>query len=292
MKFNILIFCPLFLFVISCKDVNDKDNAVNTNEDSVREIHSKAFQKILDSAQVKGSILFFNPDNNTYHSNDFNWATSGKLPASTFKIPNSIIALETDVVQSDTTLLKWDGKKRAMKIWEEDLTLKQAFQKSCVPCYQEIARKIGVERMTEYLTMLDYGSMDVNASNLDMFWLEGNSKINQFQQIDFLSRFYNSELPISEETHKIMKRVMHIESTEPFRISGKTGLSIRDGNHNGWFVGYIEYGTRKFFFATNIEPKQSTYTDTFNENRMAVTIEAFKSLELIPKKNLTMMMIM
>ena len=271
---------------MSCGNDKKSSDIDKLNENSSKEIHSDTFQKIIDSAQVEGSILIYNPQDNTYYSNDFDWAKTGRLPASTFKVPNSIIALETGVVQSDTTLLKWDGKPRAMKIWEKDLTLKQAFQRSCVPCYQDIARKIGSDRMKDNLNKLDYGNMDVNTSNLDEFWLEGESKINQFQQIDFLSRFYKSELPISEETHKIMKRMMHIENTEPFRISGKTGLSIREGNKNGWFVGYIEYGTKQFFFATNLEPKENLDSNDFNKSRMAVTIEAFKSLELIPEKNL------
>tara|TARA_R110002051_G_scaffold181774_1_gene251262 strand:+ start:31207 stop:32961 length:1755 start_codon:yes stop_codon:yes gene_type:complete len=286
MKLIFLFFCPIFLFTTSCKNENKTDDISKLNEKSVKELHSDAFQKIMDSARVQGSILIYNPEINTYYSNDFNWARTGRLPASTFKIPNSIIALETGIVQSDTTLLKWDGKPRAMKIWEEDLTLKQAFQRSCVPCYQEIARKIVKERMTDYLNKLDYGNMDVNASNIDQFWLQGASEINQFQQIDFLSRFYKSELPISEETHKVMKRIMHIESIEPFRISGKTGLSIRDGNNNGWFVGYFEYGTKYFFFATNIEPKENLDSNDFNKKRLSVTIDAYRYLELIPKKNL------
>lgn len=286
MKFSLLLLCLLFLFVTSCKDENKSDDNAKLDKNTAKEIHSDTFQKILDSAQVEGSILFYNPEDNTYYSNNFDWAKTGRLPASTFKVPNSMIALETGIVKSDTTLLKWDGKPRAMKIWEDDLTLKQAFQRSCVPCYQDIARNIGLDRMKDNLNKLDYGNMDVNTSNLDKFWLEGKSKINQFQQIDFLSRLYNSELPISESTQKVMKRIMHIKSAEPFRISGKTGLSIREGNNNGWFVGYIEYGTKHFFFATNIEPKANINPNAFNKSRIAVTIEAFKSLELIPKKNL------
>lgn len=280
------LYILYFLCLISCKNQGKTNDVANPNENKANEIHSDTFQKILDSAQVEGSILFYNPEDNTYYSNDFDWAKTGRLPASTFKVPNSIIALETGIVKSDTTLLKWDGKPRAMKIWEDDLTLKQAFQHSCVPCYQKIAREIGLSRMKDNFNKLDYGNMDVNASNLDKFWLEGKSKINQFQQVDFLLRFYNSELPISEDTQKVMKRIMHIKSEEPFRISGKTGLSIREGNNNGWFVGYIEYGTKQFFFATNIKPKANINPNDFNKSRMEVTIEAFKSLELIPKKNL------
>lgn len=113
----------------------------------VTETKMPVFENILDSFQLKGSILIFDNAGNTFFSNDFDRANERNLPASTFKIPNSIIALETGVIQSDTTTIKWNGEKRRLAVWEQDLTFKNAFQVSCVPCYQEIARKIGVGRM-------------------------------------------------------------------------------------------------------------------------------------------------
>jgi len=131
------------------------------------------------------------------------------------------------------------GEPRYLKIWEQDLTLQQAFHFSCVPCYQEIARNIGLERMKTNLTKLNFGLMDVNEGNLDSFWLQGNSKINQFEQIDFLKRLYRSELPISKRTDSIMKKMMVISENNLYVLRGKTGWSIRGEENNGWFVGYI-----------------------------------------------------
>jgi beta-lactamase class D len=142
--------------------------------------------------------------------------------------------------------LNGTDKKRAINNWEQDLILKDAFHISCVPCYQVVARKIGVERMVEYLGKLDYGEMKVDSSNIDYFWLEGESKITQFQQIDFLKRFYLSKLPISGRTEKIMKRMMFIEENENYKLTGKTGWSDSNGN-NGWFVGYVETKKRYLF---------------------------------------------
>ena len=88
-------------------------------------IQKPEFGKILDSLKVKGSILIFDVKNMTYYSNDFSWAKTGIIPASTFKIPNSIIALETGIIQSDSTIFKWNGEKRRFKKWEEDLTFKK-----------------------------------------------------------------------------------------------------------------------------------------------------------------------
>jgi beta-lactamase class D len=239
------------------------------------------FQQILDSANVVGSVLVYDPQTNTAYSNDFSRCDKGYLPASTFKIPNSIIALETGVVEDDSTLFKWNGEKRRLPVWEQDLIFKDAFRVSCVPCYQEIARKIGVKRMKEYLAKLNYGNMVVDSSNIDLFWLEGESAITMNQQLDFLKRFYNSELPISERTKEIVKRLMLIEKNDSWVFSGKTGWVIRNGNNIGWFVGYLEKGNTVYFVITNIEPKESFNMDLFPKMRTQISLGAIRKLKFI-----------
>ncbi|MCC5930894.1 MAG: class D beta-lactamase [Cyclobacteriaceae bacterium] len=239
------------------------------------------FQAIIDTASIEGAVLIYDLEEDKYYSNDFVWTKKGYLPASTFKITNSIIALETGTVENENTLLKWDGEKRRFKTWEQDLIFRDAFHYSCVPCYQEIAKKIGVKKMIKYLDTLEYGKMDVDSSNINIFWLEGESRITQFQQIDFLRRFYQSKLPISQRTESIMKKMLVIEENEVYKLSGKTGWSIRNGNNNGWFVGYIETSSKTYFFATNVEPKQQFDMDMFPMIRKNITLKAFETLKII-----------
>jgi beta-lactamase class D len=270
----------IIILVFSC--TNKKTNSDNNQSPEIeREIVVSEFQTLIDSSDVKGSILIYDLKDDKYYSNNFNWAKKGNLPASTYKITNSIIALETGVVQSDSTLFKWNGEERRLKIWEQDLIFKDAFHYSCVPCYQEVARKIGVNRMNKYLDKFDYGKMKVDSTNIDLFWLEGESQINQYQQIEFLKRFYNSELPISQRTETIMKRMIVIEEDETYKLSGKTGWSIRDGNNNGWFVGFVEIKENTYFFATNIEPNQRFNMDMFPMIRKELTFKALKQLNII-----------
>jgi len=238
------------------------------------------FNKILDSLKVKGAVLIYDFSKKTYYSNDFSWAKKGNIPASTFKIPNSIIALETGVIKNDFAIFKWNGEQRWNKKWEQDLTFKEAFQFSCVPCYQEVARKIGVERMKTYLKKINYKEMIFDSSTIDNFWLEGESKITQAQQIQFLKRFYFSELPISKRTETIVKNILLIEKTDAYTLSGKTGLSVKNGRYNGWFVGYFEAKNKVYFFATNLEPiKKEAYNDEFLSARIMATKTAFKTLK-------------
>ncbi|MDN5212601.1 class D beta-lactamase [Fulvivirgaceae bacterium BMA12] len=274
-------FFTILIILSSCADNKNAHIADQPETIKEKQITKPEFQAIIDSAQVEGSVLIYDFQEDVHYSNNFQWANKGNLPASTFKIVNSIIALETGVVKDDSTLFKWDGKKRRMKAWEQDLIFRDAFHASCVPCYQEVARSIGEKRMNEYLTKLDYGNMQVDSSNIDNFWLEGNSHINQFQQIDFLKRFYKSELPISKRTEKIMKRLMVIEDNERYRLIGKTGWSIRNGNNNGWFVGYVEKKQEVYFFATNVEPQEQFNMELFSMIRKEVTGKALKQIGII-----------
>jgi beta-lactamase class D len=123
--------------------------------------------------------------------------------------------------------------------------------------------------------------MKVDSTNIDIFWLEGGSRINQFQQIDFLNRFYRSELSISERTEAIMTRMMVIEENDEYKLSGKTGWSIRNGNNNGWFIGYLEFRNKIYFFATNVEPKEQFEMDMFPMIRKDVTYKAFRQMGII-----------
>ena len=217
--------CYLFLLFTA--------NLYSQNQNPI-EVLKPEFNAILENLKVKGAILIYDVKNNTYYSNDFAWAKTGIIPASTFKIPNSIIALETGIIKSDSTVFKWNGEKRRFKKWEEDLTFKKAFQVSCVPCYQEITRKVGVKRMKSYLKKLNYNGMVFDTLTIDNFWLQGKSKFSQMQQIDFLQRLFFSKLPISKRTENIMKDIMQIEKTESYVLSGKSGWGMRNEINNGW----------------------------------------------------------
>ncbi|MDM1497133.1 class D beta-lactamase [Myroides odoratimimus] len=252
-----------------------------TKKLNTKEVVKTEFGNILDSLEVNGSILIYDVKNKIYYSNDFSWAKTGVIPASTFKIPNSIIALETGIIKNDSAIFKWNGEKRRFKGWEEDLTFKKAFQVSCVPCYQEIARKVGVKRMKKYLRKLDYKGMVFDTLTIDNFWLEGNSKISQKQQIDFLRKFYFSKFPISDRTIKIVKNIMEIERTENYILSGKTGLSSIEEKYNGWFVGYVETKSNVYFFATNVIPTDGLNVDDFISSRINVTKNALKQMNIM-----------
>ncbi|MFK7950993.1 MAG: class D beta-lactamase [Saprospiraceae bacterium] len=287
---NLLLFLITLLIgfsFYSCEDTstNETEQEAISQQNQTIQIKENlvdGFQDIIDSNQVAGSILIYDAQKNEYFSNDFERATTGFLPASTFKVINSIIGLETGVVENENHLFKWDGKPRRMKVWEKDLILAEAYKVSCVPCYQEIARNIGTKRMNEYLKKFDYGNIEIADSMIDIFWLEGEFKVTQKQQIDFLKRFYNESLPISDKTYATMRNeVMVIDDNEDYKLSGKTGWAIRNGNNIGWFIGYVEKDDNIYYMATNITPLNQNNTNDFVRARLRIGLDAIQQLGII-----------
>ena len=264
-----VVICFLCL-LMACGDRGDSiSNHTRKAKDHVE--LTPSFQALLDSIHVEGSILIYDPEKHVYYSNNFQWARQGQLPASTFKIPNSIIALETRIVENEEVNIPWDGTRRSVENWNQDLSFKDAFAYSCVPCYQGFVREVGPDRMRQFISKLKYPGISFQDEEIDMFWLQGESHINQFEQIEFLRRFRENELPISAKTSEILRNIMLIDTTDSYILSGKTGWSISGEKNNGWFVGFAEADEKVLYFATNIEPKEGTPIEAFIKGRRSLT---------------------
>ncbi|MFK8165119.1 MAG: penicillin-binding transpeptidase domain-containing protein [Lewinella sp.] len=273
----------LFLLFIafSCQPPNPAKQNKAAPKDPSPKKESLALQPLLDSMGLKGTVIVFDEAANTYHANDYKWAATGQLPASTFKIPNTIIALETGVAANSDHLFKWDGSDYWLDAWEQDLTLKEAYAASCVPCYQEVARAVGAVRVRAELDRLGYPGMVFDTATVDNFWLGGDSRISPQQQIDFLRRIYREELPIRPATQRAIRDIMVMEKTDDYTLSGKTGWSVDGEKNNGWFVGFVEKGAEVYYFATNVSPGPDFNMDGFAGIRVKVTYLALAQMEVL-----------
>jgi len=204
---------------------------------------------------IEGSFLLYDMNNRIYYSNNPGRCKERFIPASTFKIPNSLIALETGVIKDENEIIKWDGVKRSYDSWNKDHNLRSAIAVSAVWFYQELARRIGTERMQEYLNQFNYGNMNIGGG-IDKFWLDGDLRISPIEQIDFLLRFYKNDLPISQKNIDIVKNIIIIEETDSTVLRAKTGWGIRFEKQVGWYVGYFEFNENVYFFANNIDIKK------------------------------------
>lgn len=280
---NKALILPFLFFslLFSC----NKKEETHVEPDIQKTVYSQqdTIQKIIDDELLTGSILIYSAKDQTYFSNDFEAARIGDLPASTFKIPNAIIGLETGVIENEESIFEWDGQKRLFKSWEKTMNLKEAYKVSCLPCYQDMAAKIGVEKMKAELEKLNYGQMNVNSANVNEFWVRGDSKISPMEQIDFLQRLYYTQLPIKESTYNTMKSIMLLEDNEEYKLYGKTGWSNQDDDNIGWFVGYVEKEGNVYFFATKVRAQASFDMNNFLKVRKSVTMQSLHNLGILQK---------
>jgi beta-lactamase class D len=170
------------------------------------------------------------------------------VPASTFKIPNTLIALETGVVKDAGEVFRYDGKPRAVKAWERDMSLREAIAVSNVPIYQELARRIGLAQYRVWLDRLDYGNRETGTA-LERFWLDGPLAISAVEQARFLALLARGRLPASARAHAIVRDIIRIEEKEGRVLFAKTGWSGKIG----WWTGWVERGDRITTFALNID---------------------------------------
>lgn len=256
--------------MISCK----QDDLSKTTQWQV----NKNLQTILDTTKVSGAILIYDEQKDFYITNDSVIANEGQLPASTFKIANSLIALETGVMANDSIIIPWDGTDKYLDSWEEDMTFREAFHRSCVPCYQDIAREIGVKRMIHWTDQLQYGHLSIDSNSIDNFWLRGSSLISPLEQIDFLRGLHTESLPLSRRTYSIFKKMMIVREDHNRILRAKTGWSVNGNENNGWYVGYIEKADNVICFAINIEPDDGYDMQHFSRDRIKIAEQALKRL--------------
>ncbi|MBD2040618.1 class D beta-lactamase [Microcoleus sp. FACHB-672] len=239
------------------------------------------FSRHFRALGVEGSILIYDSTNDvTYQHNPQRNATSF-LPASTFKILNSLISLETGVISDEISVLTWDGIQRQIPEWNRDLNMREAIKLSAVWFYQVLARRVGHDQMQKWVDQVGYGNQKIGSkADIDKFWLEGELRITPEQQIQFLRRLYKNDLPFSERSLSIVKDILVIEKTPDYTIRAKTGwvgFGNKDIPQIGWVVGYLEKGKNVYFFATNIDPRN----EEDGPKRMELTRRCFKDLGLL-----------
>jgi beta-lactamase class D len=215
------------------------------------------FKRHFQALGVEGSILISSLNNDRTYQHNPQRNSTPFLPASTFKILNSLISLETGVIADELALLTWDGMQRQIPEWNRDLNMKEAFKRSAVWFYQVLARRVGHERMQQWVAQAGYGNQKIGEPKaIDQFWLEGELRITPQAQVAFLQRLYKEDLPFSKRSLSIVKDIMMMEKTPEYTIRAKTGWAGFGDNTTpqiGWYVGYVEKGKDVYFFATNID---------------------------------------
>ena len=239
--------------------------------------------KVVDLSKFffgyEGSFVLYDYENENYLRYNPELCKVRFTPASTFKILNSLIGIETTAVESEDEIMKWDGKEFSrMKAWMRDHDMKSAIKFSVVWFYQELARRIGEEKMKFYLDETGYGNKDMSGG-IDKFWLTGSLQISTDEQVEFLKKLNEDKLPFSQSTMDVVKSIMPGEDGDNYKLRAKTGLNnIADNQFIGWYVGFVYTEDNTYIFAFNM---LGNNVDFIRKQRIKAAKNILEHLEII-----------
>jgi len=219
--------------------------------------HSPEVEQLFNSADVTGTFVLYDVESDKLVGHNYPRSKTRFVPASTFKIPNSLIGLTVEAVMSVDEILPYGGQSQPFDIWEKDMGLREAIPLSNVPIYQELARRIGLERMRQYVRKLDYGNEDIGMT-VDNFWLEGPLKISAVEQVQFLAKLAQSKLPVSKSVQDSVREIVFLEQSDNLELYGKTGWENVPDPGVGWWVGWVRKDGRVYAFALNMDIQQAS----------------------------------
>ncbi len=206
----------------------------------------------FDAIGTSGTFVARQVGSTTVHVIGEDRASIPYLPASTFKILNSLIILETDQVGSVDDVVEWDGEYRGIDAWNQDHSLRSGIEVSAVWLYQHHARGVGEERMAELVSAADYGN-GILGGPVDRFWLDGALRISALEQLDVMERLMTDALPFDVDHQEAVREILVREEGDSWRWLHKTGTAIATEPVLGWLVGAAEHESEQWVFALNLD---------------------------------------
>jgi len=245
-------------------------------------LKSQDFEKYFIDSGVKGQISIFDLEDQKWTFSNFNRATKGSLPASTFKIIHTLIALEENVIAGKNDTLRWDGKVKSFKSypipnWNKDNDLEMAFKNSTIWYYEEISKKIKKSKYRRHLKKNKYSNRKFrNAKGFD-FWNYGELKVTPIEQIEMLLKLYSNKLAFKPEFQELTKELMTEQESIDYILKSKTAWTY-DKVDIAWYIGYIEFNKNVIFFATRIEKPIDKEIKDFSKLRKSITKEIISNM--------------
>lgn len=278
MKKALYTFLLVALLLTACGNSQTPAPIPAPTESAPKEEVRADLAKYFQEYNVDGAFVLY--DLNADHFIRYNpkRCDEGFLPASTYKIVNALIALETGIAPDENYLIKWDGHKYPIQEWSRDHTLRSAMQYSVVWYYLELAGREGPKTIQKYVDLIGYGNRDISGKE-PAFWLTGNLRITANQQIDLLVQLYKNRLPFSKRNMDIVKDILVREKTNKYVLRAKTGSTIQDSIPIGWYIGYLEKDSNVYFFATNLSSLSSA--EFPSEAKEIITRNILKELGIL-----------
>lgn len=242
-------------------------------------------QQPFRECNLEGSTTIFDYKNKKWLYSDPADAKIATLPASTFKVINILIALETGTIKDENEIVKWPGNTDTVKYGYRpeiyhNISVKEAFEVSAGWAFVELARKIDRKVYQHYLNACGYGNHNLTEQGAD-FWNFGAFGISPKNQVEFLIKVYEGKLPFSKRHIDILKKVMITETTPDYTVRSKTGWTKADNRDLGWWVGYVTSKDNVFFFATRLIKPRAEVNPNFGNCRKEITKKILRQLKAL-----------
>lgn len=214
--------------------------------------NSDEIKMLFQDAGVVGTFVVYDVTADKLIGHARARAETRYIPASTFKVPHSLIGLSVGAVKDVNEILPFGGKPQPFKSWEQDMSLRDAIKISNVPIYQELARRITLPRMKKELGKIQYGNGKIG-DVVDNFWLVGPLEISALEQVKFLAQLAQGELPFSEAVQQQVRSITLLEQQDDWVLHGKTGWASVSEPGVGWWVGWVVKQDKIYSFALNLD---------------------------------------
>ena len=213
---------------------------------------SPELDKLFEEAAVKATFVVYDVQEDKFIGYNSARAEKRYIPASSFKIANTLIGLNERAVKNVDEILPYGGGPQYLKSWEHDMSLRQAIKISNVPIYQELARRIGLKAMQKNIEKLNFGNKEIG-NIVDKFWLQGPLKISAIEQVKFLSALALNQLDYPKNIQQQVRDITVLEQNDKWVLHGKTGLTDTPDPDIGWWIGWVNRGGKIYCFALNID---------------------------------------
>ena len=228
-------------------------------------------------ANVEGTFVVL--DLRTWEMTGYNKgrASTQFVPASSFKIANTLIGLTVGAVRNVDEVIEYGGQPQPVKEWERNMSLREAIVLSNVAIYQTLARRIGLNRMGKALENLDYGNRKIGEA-VDRFWLDGPLQISPIEQVTFIAKLVSHRLPVSETAQTQTQEILLKEKGEGWGLWAKSGWQNYPNEGVGWWVGWVNSGGANYAFALNMDMTSAE----MGPMREELSRACLKSMGLLP----------
>ena len=192
-------------------------------------------------------------------------------PASTFKLAISAMGFDSGILV-DAEKPSWPYRTGypdwAGDAWRRDINPTTWIKSSVFWYSQQVAKELGQTRFEGYVKSFGYGNADVTAVSVQNpgsngAWVMSSLQISPGEQIAFLRKLANGQLPISARALEMTARITLEDGPwDGWSVHGKTGTGSpgRDNRYRadqayGWYVGWATKSGQSLVFAHLIQDK-------------------------------------